>query len=253
MNRQVQFVSCTRGRREPTQLHQSRARLAPSPVRFFEDNAAGLPLRYNAVLDQAAGSDQIVAFVHDDIAVLDESVVPSIVAAAERFVVIGIAGSPDLMISDDLPTTWFQPSRASLSGRVEHSIGGSVVVSDYGPAGRPCVVLDGLVIAVDMRRIGSVRFDPRFDFHFYDLDFCLSARAAGLPIGTADLHLRHFSGGNFSSPRYSAGLDRFRAKWPAGAYTLDETVLETNRNALCRCGSGLRYKHCHGRLAARPA
>ncbi len=41
----------------------------------------------------------------------------------------------------------------------------------------------------------GVRFDPRFAFHYYDLDVCRSARRAGLSLGTWPLPLVHASGG----------------------------------------------------------
>ncbi|MEM7375693.1 MAG: SEC-C metal-binding domain-containing protein, partial [Bacteroidota bacterium] len=35
-----------------------------------------------------------------------------------------------------------------------------------------------------------------------------------------------------------------------GDTTAAETVPKVGRNAPCPCGSGKKYKHCHGRLAA---
>jgi preprotein translocase subunit SecA len=37
---------------------------------------------------------------------------------------------------------------------------------------------------------------------------------------------------------------------PAGSFEIAEADIPTvSRNAPCPCGSGLKYKHCHGQLA----
>lgn len=41
----------------------------------------------------------------------------------------------------------------------------------------------------------GVRFDPALGFHFYDLDFCRAATAAGLRLGTWPIAISHRSAG----------------------------------------------------------
>jgi hypothetical protein len=38
---------------------------------FFEGNESGLPVCYNSVLDDCAGSDAIIVFAHDDVTIGD--------------------------------------------------------------------------------------------------------------------------------------------------------------------------------------
>jgi len=59
-----------------------------------------------------------------------------------------------------------------------------------------------------------VLFDPRFDFHFYDMDFCRTARKAGLRLGTWPICLTHQSGGNFASDAWKEKCRLYREKWP---------------------------------------
>jgi len=132
----------------------------------------------------------------------------------------------------------------------------------YGPTPKRCVVLDGLFLAVDIGKIGQGRFDEQLAFHFYDLDFCLAAHRAGLILGTTNVYVTHRSGGNLSSPAFKAAQTAFRAKWKAGEYRIDapqpllqghppllrEANRKQGRNELCYCGSGRKYKHCHGQL-----
>lgn len=62
----------------------------------------------------------------------------------------------------------------------------------------------------------GVRFDPQFDFHLYDLDFCRSAQAAGLSLGTWPLAMTHASGGGgYFSPDWQRDADAYLKKWGA--------------------------------------
>jgi hypothetical protein len=60
-----------------------------------------------------------------------------------------------------------------------------------------------------------VRFDEQFDFHFYDLDFCLTAREAGLTIGTEAVWVIHEGLGEWDVPEWHANEERFMKKWGA--------------------------------------
>ena len=74
---------------------------------------------------------------------------------------------------------------------------------------------DGLFLAVhsDTLRAKHVEFDERFDFHFYDMDFCREAEAKGLRLGTWTVSVIHESGGNFASESWRAAYGRYLAKW----------------------------------------
>jgi len=74
-------------------------------------------------------------------------------------------------------------------------------------------VLDGLFLAVDMRTIGNVRFDPGFSFHLYDLDFCLTAHFQSLVLGTTNVYAEYGSAGQFDSPANQQAMQVFRMKW----------------------------------------
>lgn len=182
------------------------------------DNARGLPDVYNAALARAGEAD-VVAFVHDDVW-LDDYFLPERLAdATARFPVVGVSGNvrrvprqpswvfPDTrLVKDDL---------ANLSGAVSHLMAVGEAVSYYGPAPRPCKLLDGVFLAV---RAGAVRaagvaFDPQFPFHFYDMDFCRACERAGLEMGTWPIALTHASGGRFGSPEWHAGYEKYLAKW----------------------------------------
>jgi len=63
-------------------------------------------------------------------------------------------------------------------------------------------------------QLAGVRLDPNFSFHFYDLDFCRSAEAAGLRIGTWPIAITHASGGaSLQSPAWAESVERYLHKW----------------------------------------
>ena len=53
--------------------------------------------------------------------------------------------------------------------------------------------------ASTLHQYPTVRFDPNLSFHFYDLDFCRSAKKVGLSLGVWPIPLIHKSGGNTNS------------------------------------------------------
>jgi hypothetical protein len=75
--------------------------------------------------------------------------------------------------------------------------------------------MDGLFLAVDMLRIGNVRFDTRFTFHLYDLDFCLTAHFANLVLRITNVYVQHASLRHFASTAYQQAFLEFRSKWNA--------------------------------------
>src|SRR5262249_48166823 len=102
-----------------------------------------------------------------------------------------------------------------------HMNDGTVVRSWYGTAPRECKLLDGFFLAVDVDRAlaANVRFDEQFGFHFYDLDFCRSATAAGLRLGTWPIAVTHARAGSFFTEPWLNAMERYGRKWNAN---LDE-------------------------------
>jgi hypothetical protein len=242
------IVSATRGRKEDTTLWRSVQALEVEGYRFFENNTEGLSTCYNAVLDERAGRDEIIVFVHDDVLITDVFALDKLNAAIteQGFAVIGVAGSSEFNVDAGVDLLLWNGSKPEArSGSVEHFYQtGVYAFSAYGATPMSCVVLDGLFIAVDNARIGAVRFDPQFRFHFYDIDFCLAAHKAGLRLGTTNVHLTHKSVGVFQREKFVGPQDLFRAKWQPSQHVVAKKL---RSNDICWCGSGLKYKHCHGR------
>ena len=74
--------------------------------------------------------------------------------------------------------------------------------------------MDGLLLAVDSQVLkkAGLRFDERFSFHFYDLDFCRQAEIKHLKMGTIPLSVVHLSGGNMDQV-WRNTYDEYLKKW----------------------------------------
>src|SRR5205807_799558 len=95
--------------------------------RFFENNEQGLSARYNSVLEERAGHDEIVVFVHDDVTICDVYVREKLNEAISElgYSIVGLAGNLNFKIdTKEAITNWMSPRHnfQILSGAVEHGM-----------------------------------------------------------------------------------------------------------------------------------
>lgn len=184
------------------------------------ENTLGLPVIYNRLIQDAAPGSLLV-FLHDDVWIEDFFFSQRIAEGLQAFDAIGVAGNRRRLRNQSAwpfvneQFTWDE--RANLSGSVAHGKTPFGAVSHFGPAPAECELLDGVLLAArrDVLVDNEVRFDERFSFHFYDLDFCRSLRAKGLRLGTWPIALTHQSGGAFGTPGWQAGREAYLRKWEA--------------------------------------
>lgn len=223
----IRLVCATRKPRErffeDTALGRSLAvqRFVQAPeLQLFDNNTTGLSTLYNTAIDQAAAQSAILVFIHDDVSLTDHFWTERIREALARFDVVGLAGNKrrsPRQPSWAFPTPdmkWDAPEY--LSGSVGHGKGFPCdQVTYFGPSGVECKLLDGLLLAADSERLleAGVRFDSRFDFNFYDLDFCRQAEARGLTMGTWPISVVHESGGNYSSAAWRTAYEAYLRKY----------------------------------------
>ncbi len=187
---------------------------------LFDNNKAGLPALYNEAINDSAADPAILVFVHDDVHVCDFFWHQRIVDGLAAFDIIGVAGNRRRLPKQpawgyvDAAFTW--DSSGNLSGAVAHGTGfPPTTLSSYGPAAQEVKLLDGVFLAVhsDTLLTREIRFDERFDFHFYDMDFCRQAEAKGLRMGTWALSLIHESAGQANTPAWRANYAKYLEKW----------------------------------------
>jgi GT2 family glycosyltransferase len=181
-------------------------------------NRAGLPEVYNTRISAGSGAE-ILVFVHDDVWIDDYFLADRVIAGLEAFDVIGVAGNrrrlPGQRAWHYVNAPGRTEDRKTLSGWVAHGKRPFGRVTTYGPTPAECELLDGVFLAARLQTLldRSVRFDPLFDFHFYDLDFCRSARQAGLRLGTWPICLTHQSEASFESPAWLNAHGKYVKKW----------------------------------------
>lgn len=195
-----------------TALGLSTSRLSQDPrlsIRLWSANTRGLSELYNIAID-APDTPEIVVFIHDDIWLEDYFTIDRVIEGLRHYDIIGLAGGP------------YRPGRLRWGhirdgsyGAVGHGRNALGAVTQFGPTPHPVDLLDGLFIAArteTLRKTG-VRFDEAFRFHFYDLDFSLTARRAGLRLGVWPISVTHQSRGNFDGPEWKEASGVFARKW----------------------------------------
>lgn len=184
-------------------------------------NTEGLSTVYNQYLEDKSNLSDIVVFVHDDVWLRDPQWIDKLCEAVRQFDLVGVAGNRRR--SPHQPA-WLFKSRVAgqfvwdhghLSGQIMHGAGPSGQPQFFGTTPTECELLDGVFLAgyLPALRQTQVSFDPQFDFHFYDMDFCRAARRKGLRLGTWPIILTHQSSGSFGSATWTQMWSRYIKKW----------------------------------------
>ena len=173
-------------------------------VRLFEGNNSGLPQVYNRAIEESRSDPSVLIFMHDDVWITDFFIRQRVVEGLEVFDLLGLAGCTVRL--ENQPNWLFKNlsfarlDRDQLSGVVGHSQNLPVqTISDYGPSPRPVKLADGLFLACKSETLikHGIRFDERFNFHFYDMDLCRQFEKNELKVGTWPISVVHQSGGKF--------------------------------------------------------
>jgi len=189
--------------------------------RIVVDNRRGLSEVFNHRL-LAEDSADLLVFIHDDVWIDDYFLADRVIEGLRRYDVLGVAGNRRRVpqqrgwaFTGHANGKFIWDAKANLSGSIAHGRNAGGAVSYYGPVPADCELLDGVFLAVNkpLLRAKGVAFDPRFDFHFYDLDFCRTASQAGLRLGTWPICLTHQSGGAYGSEKWQQKYLAYIEKW----------------------------------------
>lgn len=209
----VRLVVATRRTKQAffaeTAMGQSYKAYRPPNVEmrlFCENETLGLPQIYNAAIEEARNSPALMVFVHDDVYLPDFFWANRIAEGLRHFDILGVVGSAP---RQPLQPAWhLKASGGTFVIRDEGGLSGSVAhdstamptsVHHFGPARQRVALLDGLLMAAssEVLMATNLRFDERFRFHLYDVDFCREAEARSLSCGTWDIALVHQSRGRY--------------------------------------------------------
>ena len=200
--KKILVVTCTKGDGKNTQLVNSLNGLKDDvSLVIVANNKKGLSECYNRYLTpENLIKHDIALFVHDDVFIDDLKLKGKLYAAIENmnYDIVGLAGAKEIKISE--PALWHRMSQQrSWSGAVSHSIDNSskTFVTSFGPWPSRCLVLDGLFLAVDLKRVLEVgwKFNEDYLYHHYDIASCIDANNKKLKMGTYPIHVTHHSPG----------------------------------------------------------
>ena len=185
--------------------------------RISYENKRGLSEVYNESIN-AQNDHDILLFAHDDIWLHDYFLVDRLLDSLRDYDIVGLAGGRRKLENQ---VTWFStgnnliPDLQHLSGVVGHGRGVFEGAKYFGPVPAACELLDGAFLATRKKSLldNRVFFDPQFDFHFYDMDFCCTARSRELTLGTSRISVTHQSVGSFDSPGWRKNCKLYLDKW----------------------------------------
>jgi GT2 family glycosyltransferase len=226
----IEFVSATRMTRDEfwktSALGRSLLRIDASDherwvAKVAFENRRGLSEVFN---ERVRDSDHdTLVFIHDDVWIDDCFICDHLEEALHEFDVVGVAGNsrrvpnqPAWAFTHISATEFVWDEREKhLRGATCHGKDPLGFVNRFGPTYAECELLDGVFMAARRATLleRGVAFDARFKFDFYDVDFCRSARAAGLKLGCWPIAITHQSMGVFGSESWRAGYAAYLEKW----------------------------------------
>jgi len=227
----IRFVVATRERRGDFLTKTATGRslaLYSYPfveVDIYPENTYGLPTCYNRSIEKSKNDPAVLVFCHDDLLFLDFYWPQHIDNALKTFDIFGIVGNKRRVpnqfswaFTREEGDNFLFDARENLSGILGHGQAFPPEnLSVFGMPGQEVKLLDGLLLACRSNLLWEygLRFDERFKFHFYDLDFCREAELRGLRMGTWGLSLVHESKGDFTSKSWAQARETYFKKWGA--------------------------------------
>ncbi len=197
----------------------SSNKTSPIQIRLYAENSVGLSELYNRAIEEVKGTPTILVFMHDDILITDFFWSKQVREGLKIFDIVGIVGNtnrqsaqPGWIITNLNGTL---DDKKNLSGAIgQGSRFPPESLDVFGPTGLECKLMDGVFLAAYSETLhkSGLRFDPIFDFNFYDLDFCRSAEKLNLKMGTIPLSIIHASYGNMDD-KWRASYNSYLSKW----------------------------------------
>jgi Glycosyltransferase like family len=173
----------------------------PDSVVYANSSPGSIFRAYNLLLDQAAAHEDLEAVVllHQDVEIVDDDFCGKVrvVFSDPDVAIAGCVGARDArtMAWWEGAVTW-----ASFTHRYYEHGGGILPAFSMSPeTERPAYAqlgevdtIDGFIMALSPWAVRNLRFDETLgQFHGYDFDICMQARAAGRKVVTADLKVWH--------------------------------------------------------------
>ena len=162
------------------------------------ENKEGLPKVYNSFINEQNINYKLI-FVHDDVLIEDLFFFEKLETAFEKYDIVGLAGTKSCNLKSEV-TAWHYMSKnkQDLVGEVCHSKDKQFWTTVFGPTDSRALLLDGLFLAVNTKKLleTNTKFDENFTFHHYDISFCINANKNKLKMGVFPIKVTHFGLGD---------------------------------------------------------
>ena len=202
-----------------TALGKSLSIFKNDQIDLYSDNSEGLSKVYNRSIKKSKNDPAILIFIHDDVWLLDFFWGGRLITSLTKFDIVGLAGTQrrsPRQFSWAYKSDSYTLNKGNLSGLIGHGKGFPPDnLSYFGPVEKEVRILDGVFIAChsEVLHRRNLNFDEKFDFHFYDMDFCRSAELKGLKMGTASISVIHESSGVLDTPNWNKNRSIYFEKW----------------------------------------
>ena len=176
----------------------------------FYQNNKGLTKLYNRFISESFKHKKVI-FVHDDVLIEDLFLEEKLNIAFQKYDIVGLAGSKKCDLKKT-PAWHLMSDKEDFCGEVAHSHEGKVWTTVFGPTESRVLIMDGLFIAVNVERLLETKttFDENFDFHHYDISFCLNANKNKLKMGVTPIKVVHFGlGDSMTTIEWRKSADKF--------------------------------------------
>lgn len=156
----------------------------------FKDNNRGLSVCYNEILRDPNNSDKTVLFVHDDVVLDDLFLYEKLIESP--YTITGLAGAKSFNKQSGKLAWHLSAPATDYVGEVSHANPeGKIWTTVFGPTKSRALTVDGLLISCKVNELNGVEFDENFNFHFYDIAFCLRANDKKVKCGVLPIHVIH--------------------------------------------------------------
>ena len=215
------YFAATKGKKEETLLYKTSREVDGREIFFKENNTSSLQETYNKAIDFALEEDvDYLVLCHDDV-ILENVTEDKLAENFNKFDMFGVAGATQCKL--EKPALWHLMGggfgSGNLHGAVAHLSGDKKAMTSFGPYPHGAVIVDGVFMAISRKVFEKVRFDESCPakFHFYDLDYSMSAHKAGFKVGVSDILITHASPGlREFTKEFESGqdwfLDKFKSK-----------------------------------------
>lgn len=181
-------------------FHSLRKQCESNPnidIHIFKDNKRGLSECYNEILNDEKNIDTTALFVHDDVVLEDMFLYEKLIHS--QYSITGLAGAKSFNKAADKLAWHFCAPREDFVGEVAHvTKDRGVWTTVFGPTNSRALVLDGLFLSCKIKDLKEkeLTFDEAFNFHFYDIAFCLRANEKKVTCGVLPVRAIHYGLGD---------------------------------------------------------